>query len=120
MVMDEAAMTGPARFVAEVVDEAEGVVVSLAGELDLAGAETLREVFLLPEVLNSPAVRVDLAGVKFLDSTCIGVLVSACKRVRSKGGTFSASCVEGIVHRVLHVSGLLDFFDIEEGAGLGR
>jgi anti-sigma B factor antagonist len=113
MAIDETALMGPARFFAEVRDEDEGVVVSLAGELDLSTASTLREVFVLPEVLNSPAVQVDLTGLEFLDSCSIGILVAACRNIRNTGGAFSVRCEDGMARRVLQISGLVDFLEVE-------
>jgi anti-sigma B factor antagonist len=113
MAIEEAELTGSPRPFAEVRVEGEGVVVSLAGELDLSTAGALREVFVLPQVLESPAVRVNLTDVRFLDSSSIGILVVACKRIRSTGGVFSVTCTKAIVLRVLEISGLIDFLDVE-------
>ena len=114
MAIDEAALTGRANFTAEVRDEGDTTVVSLAGEIDLSSAGALREVLVLPEVLHAPAVRLDLTEVEFLGSVGIGLLVSACKRVRGSGGTFSVVCRHDETRRVLEISGLLDYLHVEE------
>jgi anti-sigma B factor antagonist len=113
MAIQDDAPTEPADFTAEVRYENGATVLSLAGDLDLSTSGALWEVLMLPEVLNAPRVRVDLTRLEFLDSTCISLLVSACKRMRESGGTFSVSCSEGIVLRVLQISGLLDYFQVE-------
>lgn len=95
---------------------AAAVLIPLSGELDLAGAPDLREFFVSDEVLNALCVQVDLTQVTFLDSSCIGVLVSACKAVRARGGTFSLTCGEDMVRRVLQVAGLIDFFEVSDPA----
>lgn len=46
-----------------------GIVVELAGELDLAALEELRETFDAAARLRDPAI-VDLSGVTFLDLLC--------------------------------------------------
>ena len=113
MAIEEAARTDPAEFTAEVRNEDGAMVVSLWGELDLFTAGKLREVLVLPEVLNAAAVRVDLTKVDFLGSTCVGVLVSACKRVKASGGTFSVTCGQNESRRILEVQGLLDYLHVE-------
>lgn len=114
MAIQDAAATGPADFTAEVRDEDGATVLSLAGELDLSTAGALREVLVLPEVLNAPVVRVDLTRVEFLGSLGISVLVSACKRVRDAGGMFSVICGEGMVRRVIEISGLVEYLGVGE------
>lgn len=94
-IPSESSVTGQAEFAFEVVAEDGGVLVSIWGELDLATAAALREILVSPEVFDAPKVRVDLTGVEFLGSTGIGVLVTACKRVRALGGTFSVICGRG-------------------------
>lgn len=102
-------------FSAKVTRGGDGlVVVSLAGQFDLSTAEDLRESLVSSAVLGAPRVRVDLSEVTFLDSSGIGLLVSACKRVRSAGGTFSASCGDGPARRILEVAGLIEYLHVEE------
>ena len=95
MAIGETALTGPAEFAAEVRDEDGATVVALAGEIDLSSAGALREVLVLPEVLNAPTVRVDLSKVEFLGSMGIGLLVAPRKRIKNSGGTFSLICGQG-------------------------
>lgn len=87
------------------------LVLSLAGELDLADAPTLREA--LGDAVERAPKRlvVDLAEVTFVDSTVLGALVEA----RSKlGGDAFALAAPGLeVRRALEVSGLDRHFTIE-------
>jgi anti-sigma B factor antagonist len=104
---------GYSEFDFKISEADEITLVELAGELDVATAAQLRECLVQPEVFDSSAVRVDLTNVTFLGSTGIGLLISACKRVRSTGGAFSVRCGEGLALRVLQVSGLVDFLEVE-------
>jgi anti-anti-sigma factor len=89
-------------------------LVTLAGELDLSTAEELREQLAHPEVLSARAVRVDLSRVSFLDSVIIGVIVTACKRVRAAGSSFSVVCDrEGIARNVFEIDGLVEYLQVE-------
>ena len=103
-------------FALEVADSAAVAVVSAKGELDSARAPDLREALVRPEVLASPHVQVDLRQARFIDSSIIGLLVRACKRIRAANGTFSVSCGEGMVRQVLEISGLIDYFQIEDAS----
>src|SRR5918912_3313340 len=65
---------------------AEHTVLEVGGEVDVYTAPRLRE--RLVELVDGGArdVVVDLSRVDFLDSTGLGVLVGALKRLRSAGG----------------------------------
>ena len=116
MAIDDAALLGPAEFVAGVHEENGATVITLEGEVDLSVAGELREILVSPEVLDSLTVRVDLSKVRFLCSTGVGLLVSTCKRIRGTGGTFSVICGQSAVRRVLEISGLVDYLELEDGA----
>ena len=88
-------------------------LLRLSGELDLSTVGQLREQIFRPEVLDAHEVRVDLSGITFLDSSGIGVVVTACKLARAAGGSFSVVCVPpGIVRRLLELNGLADYLEL--------
>lgn len=88
------------------VSEREGwTVVAVVGELDVATAPRLRQE--VQRVVGTrsgsaagPAIVLDLSGVDFLDSTGLGVIVGALKRVRTQGGDLRLA---GAPHRVVRV-----------------
>ena len=89
------------------------VVVSLAGELDLYNASTVRETLL--ECCSEAPERliVDLSGVKFIDSTALGVLIEArTKLANRKGFLLAAPGLE--TRRALEISGLDRHFAVHE------
>ena len=90
--------------------------VILAGEFDLSTAADLRACLVRPDVVGAKQIQVDLRRVTFLDSSSIGVLVAACKHVRSTGGAFEVICDEGPALRVLQISGLIDYFGVMSAA----
>jgi anti-sigma B factor antagonist len=71
------------------VDEAEGTILYIRGELDALSAADLRP--LLDKVVEDhpPRVMVDLSELRLIDSSGIGALVSLYKRVRAAGGSVS-------------------------------
>ena len=88
------------------VDRRDGaVVLSLAGELDLYNAEEVRGA-LLDACAAKPAVLVvDLADVRFIDSTALGVLIAARSRMDDRNG-FRLAAPGLETRRALEVSGL--------------
>lgn len=103
----------PSALTAEVIRQDGALLVKISGELDLANAEKLRETLVRQDVLSADAVRVDLTQVTFLESTTIGLIVSACKRIRTTGGTFAVICEEGNPRRALKVTGLLEYLQVD-------
>lgn len=91
----------------------EAVVVEVGGEVDLHSAPRLRDE--LTRALESsapPRVIVDLAGVSFIDSTGIGVLVGALKRAREAKGELAFCSANARVERVFEITGLLKVLPI--------
>jgi anti-sigma B factor antagonist len=89
--------------------------VELFGELDIATVETLRVALEMLDLDGALNLRIDMTRLGFLDSSGISVLVGACKRVRSSGGTFSVTCTNGPVRRAIEVSGLVEYLQVNDG-----
>ena len=83
------------------------VRVSAHGEIDVSTVGLLREV-LLNEIKAGEGtwVQVDLSGVSFMDSTGLGVLIAAHRRLTATGGKLTIHKPSRPVLRVLQVSGL--------------
>ncbi|MEU1842285.1 STAS domain-containing protein [Micromonospora sediminicola] len=81
-----------------------GTVIEVAGDLDMSTTSRLRD--RLDEVVRGGArvVVVDLAGVGFMDSSGLGVLVVAHKDLRARDGWLALAGVGGSVRRVLSVT----------------
>lgn len=94
------------------------VVLRLAGSLDLATGPSLRTA--LDGILDSRPQRVvlDLAGVTFLDSAAIGVVVVACKALRRVGGELVLRAPSPNVALVLDTVGLQRTITIEPAPDL--
>jgi anti-sigma B factor antagonist len=94
--------------------------VVVAGEVDLSTAPELKKV--LTGVIDGGArfVLVDLSDATFIDSTTLGVLMGAVKRVRPDGGEIAIACDDPNILKIFEIT-LLDrtfaIFDTpEEGA----
>ena len=94
--------------------------VSVGGEVDLSTAPELKEV--LNGVIDGGArfVLVDLSAATFIDSTTLGVLMGAVKRLRPAGGELAIACNDPNIRKIFEIT-LLDrvfaIFDTpEEGS----
>lgn len=98
------------------VDDSHGkfTVLSVAGEIDIATAPSLR--MHLHDLIEQAKLRliVDLEAVDFLDSTGLGVLVSALKRVRGDQGDLALVCTRPQILKVFDITGLSRVFAIHE------
>jgi anti-sigma B factor antagonist len=79
--------------------------IQVAGEIDLAVAEQLREAI---ERSRSAQTLIDLADCRFIDSTGIAVLVRAYQRAASEGRLVAVHSPSDQVLRVFQVTGLTD------------
>ena len=87
-------------------------VLEVGGEVDVYTAPTLRE--RLVELVDGGArnVVVDLGRVDFLDSTGLGVLVGALKRLRAANGTFALVCAKEPLLKIFRITALDQVFPI--------
>jgi anti-sigma B factor antagonist len=92
----------------------EGVLV-VHGEVDMGNAFLLDDAI---DVLAGPAV-VDLAGVTFIDSTGISVLIRQHQRREVVGEPLVVKDPSPRVLRVLEVAGVIDYLRISAGADPG-
>jgi anti-sigma B factor antagonist len=103
---------GAAPFeISQAVLEDGPVVFVIAGELDLASAPRMKRA--LAEAINGGARQIvlDLAGVTFIDSTALGVLVGIQRNLRDGARLAVARAVPDVLN-VFELTGLDATFDI--------
>jgi anti-sigma B factor antagonist len=91
----------------------DSTVVSLAGELDLYNAHEVREALLECCAERPNRLVVDLSGVKFIDSTALGVLIEARTRLENRRG-FLLAAPGFETKRALEISGLDRHFAVHD------
>ncbi len=108
------AAKGPCRFDIRVTApisamDPAGVVVT--GEVDIATAPEMERVLLkMFDCVGASDIVVDMASTSFIDCIGVGVLVGVANRARSSGRTISVRRPSRQVCRVLHLTGLAEFF----------
>jgi len=99
--------------IAGIARDGGSIVVRLAGELDLYNAHAVREALLECCAESPERLIVDLSGVRFIDSTALGVLIEARTRLpNSRGFMLAAPGLE--TRRALEISGLDRHFTVHE------
>lgn len=117
------------HVVSEIEPGTKTAIVTLRGELDAHDAPRLRDVFTAAvEGLSAEPDRderrlvLDLTGVAFLDSTVLGTMIGALRRVRETGGELRVVLPETPARRIFDITGLQSVLDIyaTREAALGR
>ena len=87
-------------------------VVAVRGEIDLFTAPELKKT--LQEAIEGGATRlvVDLSETTFLDSTALGVLIGAVKRLRSREGSLVIVNTDTNIAKTFEITGLDQIFTI--------
>jgi anti-sigma B factor antagonist len=87
-------------------------VVVVGGEIDVYTAPKLRD--RLVDLVNAGNYHlvIDLEDVDFLDSTGLGVLVGALKRVRVHQGSLRLVCTQERLVKIFTITGLAKVFAI--------
>ena len=87
-------------------------VISLAGEVDLYTAPEFKQQLLEVIGRGGREVIVDFSGTTFIDSTTLGVLVGAVKRLRAGDGQLSLVCSDRNITKIFEITGLDRIFTI--------
>jgi anti-sigma B factor antagonist len=100
----------PGELMIELLSDGDAVTLLLRGELDLGSRPALEQALRRAEG-TSGRVVVDLAGLGFIDSTGIHLLVEAHRRA---AGRLSLRRGAPDVQRVLELTGVADLFVFED------
>jgi anti-sigma B factor antagonist len=87
-------------------------VLEIGGEIDVYTAPRLRERLIEMVGAGDKKVVVDLARVEFLDSTGLGVLVGAHRRLKARDGSLTLVCPHERLMKIFRITGLDSVFEI--------
>jgi len=90
------------------------VVVAVSGTVDIHSSPTLRAELRQPLGLKVPSIVVDLAGVKFVDSSGLATLIEALKRANEYGGRLALCTLSKPVLGVFQLANLDRVFTIKD------
>ncbi|MCW2918152.1 MAG: anti-sigma-factor antagonist [Actinomycetia bacterium] len=100
-------MTSNAEFTVAARPAGQDEILQLRGELDMANAHDLRRH--IRAVLNDrdpPRLILDLAGLDFVDSSGLAVMLWAHFRLAERGHVLCLAAAHAHVLKVLHLTGL--------------
>jgi anti-anti-sigma factor len=83
-----------------------GVPIRLAGDLDYALADELRQALETAVGKRTRIVRIDARGLRLLDSTSLGLLLFFARELHDRGGYLELRYATATVRRTLDVASL--------------
>src|SRR5258708_24365683 len=86
--------------------DSDRIVVTLAGELDMANAPLLESSIERPEMAATKTVVLDLQGLTFLDSTGLRIILAVREQCWRRGQGFAVTPGSQQVQRLLSVTGV--------------
>lgn len=91
--------------VSSTTDQDAAVVVA-DGEIDLSSVNLLRDAVTTAVAAGVRSLTIDLADVTYIDSSGLGMLVGAHKRMTATGGSLTVRCGQQRVLRLFRLTGL--------------
>lgn len=101
------------QFSTEVTQVDGATVIHVHGEIDMATCEHLRDA-LEPHLGPQQSIVLDLSGVRFMDSSCLNVLVQARGTLTADGGSLILRNPSSIARRILSAAGIQDLLEDEK------
>ncbi len=103
----------PAEFALSEEPLGEGRhVVAVRGEIDLFTAPEFKQRVMAPIAAGVDHVIVDLMGTTFIDSSSLGVLIGAHRRLKLRGGTLVVVCDNEAIVKTFRITGLDGVFTL--------
>ena len=91
-------------------DKAQAVEVQ--GEIDVYTSPRVKET--INELIEKGHYQlvINLEGVRYIDSTGLGVLIGALKKVREHSGRILLVCTNPQIKKIFNITGLVKIFEI--------
>lgn len=97
----------------DIEDKGNEKVLSIAGEIDAYTAPKLKETLLPLTQGSTDIVKVDLTEVNYMDSTGLGVFISALKSTKESDSHMKLVNLNDRVYRLFKITGLTEIMDID-------
>ncbi|SEN82052.1 anti-sigma B factor antagonist [Amphibacillus marinus] len=97
----------------EVVEQDQSTTLVLTGEIDAYTAPILKESLLPLTKTANAEVIVDLEQVNYMDSTGLGVFISALKSAKEHDSKLKLIQLQERVHRLFKITSLDSIIDID-------
>ena len=87
-------------------------VVAVRGEIDLFTAPEFKQRVAAPIDAGRANVIVDLSETTFIDSSSLGVLIGAHRRLKLRGGSLTVVCDNDAIVKTFRITGLDGVFTL--------
>jgi anti-sigma B factor antagonist len=87
-------------------------IVSVTGEVDLFTAPEFKQRVTVPIAAGIDNVIVDLTETTFIDSSSLGVLIGAHRRLKGRGGRLIVACDDEAIVKTFRITGLDGVFQL--------
>ena len=104
----------PGSLIIQRLSDERGIVLQLAGELDLESAPELDRELRELEGLSQGRLLIDLGGLEFMDSSGLAVMVRAQRSARDNGHRLALRAGPPQVQRLFELTGVLQRFTFED------
>jgi anti-sigma B factor antagonist len=96
-------------------------IVTVSGEVDLYTAPEFKRRVTAPVAAAVEHVIVDLTNTSFIDSSSLGVLIGAHRRLKARGGRLVVACDREAILKTFRITGLDGVFKLVDSveAALG-
>lgn len=92
--------------------DSKAYVVEVHGEIDVYTSPKVKET--INDLVDKGHYNliINLEGVRYIDSTGLGVLIGALKKVREHNGSISLICSNPQIKKIFNITGLVKIFGI--------
>jgi anti-sigma B factor antagonist len=87
-------------------------VVAVSGEVDLFTAPEFKQRVMAPIASGVEHVIVDLTQTTFIDSSSLGALIGAHRRLKARGGRLVIACATDAIVKTFRITGLDGVFTL--------
>jgi anti-sigma B factor antagonist len=90
----------------------KGYVITVQGEIDVYTSPRVKET--INELIEKENYNliINLEDVRYIDSTGLGVLIGALKKVREHNGSINLICTNPQIKKIFNITGLVKIFGI--------
>ncbi|MBI2251917.1 MAG: STAS domain-containing protein [Armatimonadetes bacterium] len=87
-------------------------LIEINGEIDVYTSIKVKEV--INELIDKGHYQfvISLEGVRYIDSTGLGVLIGALKKVKEHDGNINLICTSPQIKKIFNITGLVKIFEI--------
>ncbi len=89
-----------------------GSLLSIQGEIDVYTSPKVKEAINALIDQNKYSIIVNLEEVRYIDSTGLGVLIGALKKLREHNGNINLVCSNPQIKKIFQITGLVKIFGI--------